>query len=59
MVGRVGRVLGLQAESKVLLVDANQWFDETHFENYRTLGHAAGASAAEAIHAGISRIMTR
>ena len=25
---------------------ANQWFDEMHFENYRALGQAAGASAA-------------
>lgn len=38
---------------------ANQWFDETHFENYRALGQAAGASAAEAIEAGIRRVLTR
>jgi hypothetical protein len=38
---------------------ANQWFDETHFENYRALGQAAGASAADAIHAGISRVLAR
>jgi hypothetical protein len=38
---------------------ANQWFDETHFENYRALGQAAGASAAETIDAGIRRILTR
>jgi hypothetical protein len=38
---------------------ANQWFDETHFENYRALGQAAGASAAEAIDAGIRRVLTR
>jgi hypothetical protein len=38
---------------------ANQWFDETHFENYRALGQAAGASAAEAIDAGIRRALTR
>jgi hypothetical protein len=38
---------------------ANQWFDETHFENYRALGQAAGASAAEAIEAGIRSVLTR
>jgi hypothetical protein len=32
---------------------ANQWFDETHFENYRALGQAAGTAAAEAVKAGI------
>jgi hypothetical protein len=37
---------------------ANQWFDETHFENYRALGKAAGASAADAIHAGIMLVLT-
>ncbi|MGB7845505.1 MAG: hypothetical protein WBL63_07805 [Candidatus Acidiferrum sp.] len=34
---------------------ANQWFDETHFENYRALGQAAGASAVGAIEMGIKR----
>lgn len=38
---------------------ANQWFDEAHFENYRTLGETAGASAADAIQAGIKRVLTR
>jgi len=28
---------------------ANQWFDESHFENYRALGEAAGKSAVAAI----------
>jgi hypothetical protein len=37
---------------------ANQWFDETHFENYRALGQAAGAAAADAIDAGIRRVLT-
>jgi len=38
---------------------ANQWFDEAHFENYRTLGEAAGTSAAQAVAAGIKRGLTR
>jgi hypothetical protein len=38
---------------------ANQWFDEAHFENYRALGQAAGASAAHAIDAGIRRALNR
>ena len=37
---------------------ANQWFDETHFENYRALGHAAGAAAAQQIGGEISRALT-
>ena len=37
---------------------ANQWFDEAHFENYRALGRAAGASAVDAIKAGIMRALT-
>jgi predicted acylesterase/phospholipase RssA len=37
---------------------ANQWFDEAHFENYRTLGESAGASAAEAIEAGMTHVLT-
>ncbi|HKW35083.1 MAG TPA: hypothetical protein VJN92_18875 [Candidatus Acidoferrum sp.] len=28
---------------------ANQWFDETHFENYRALGEASGVSASQRI----------
>ena len=36
---------------------ANQWFDETHFENYRALGQAAGASASEAIRAEVERAL--
>jgi hypothetical protein len=31
----------------------DHWFDEASFEKYRALGEAAGASAAEAIRAGI------
>ena len=38
---------------------ANQWFDEAHFENYRALGQAAGAAAAEAIKAGMNCVLTR
>jgi len=38
---------------------ANQWFDETHFENYRALGQASGASAAKVIDAGIRHVLTR
>jgi predicted acylesterase/phospholipase RssA len=37
---------------------ADQWFDESHFENYRALGQAAGASAAETIRTEIKRILT-
>jgi|HubBroStandDraft_1064217.scaffolds.fasta_scaffold00562_3 hypothetical protein len=38
---------------------ANQWFDETHFENYRALGQAAGESAADTIRNEFNRILTR
>jgi hypothetical protein len=38
---------------------ANQWFDETHFENYRALGQATGASAKDAIEAAIRHVLTR
>ncbi|HMD16104.1 MAG TPA: patatin-like phospholipase family protein [Terriglobales bacterium] len=38
---------------------ANQWFDETHFENYRALGQAAGTAAADTIRDEIRRILTR
>jgi hypothetical protein len=37
---------------------ANQWFDETHFENYRTLGQAAGESAVERIRAEVKRVLS-
>jgi hypothetical protein len=36
---------------------ANQWFDETHFENYRALGQTAGSSAAQAIQDAITRTL--
>ncbi|MBZ5655399.1 MAG: patatin-like phospholipase family protein [Acidobacteriia bacterium] len=36
---------------------ANQWFDEAHFENYRTLGDAAGTSAAQTIAAEMKRAL--
>jgi hypothetical protein len=36
---------------------ANQWFDETHFENYRALGQAAGSSAARAIQDAVTRTL--
>jgi hypothetical protein len=36
---------------------ANQWFDETHFENYRALGQAAGSSATDTIRNEIKRIL--
>ena len=38
---------------------ANQWFDETHFENYRALGQAAGESAVDTIRNEIKRILTQ
>jgi hypothetical protein len=38
---------------------ANQWFDETHFENYRALGQAAGESATDTIRNEFKRILTR
>jgi hypothetical protein len=36
---------------------ANQWFDETHFENYRALGQAAGTASAAAIGAAVNRLL--
>ena len=36
---------------------ANQWFDETHFENYRVLGEAAGEAAVDAIKDAIKRLI--
>jgi len=32
---------------------ANQWFDESHFENYRALGEAAGKSAIDAVEKAV------
>lgn len=36
---------------------ANQWFDETHFENYRALGKAVGAAASEEITSTIEALL--
>ena len=38
---------------------ANQWFDETHFENYRALGQASGEAAAGAIDGAIRHVLNR
>ncbi|MGC1474440.1 MAG: hypothetical protein WA804_01260, partial [Terriglobales bacterium] len=38
---------------------ANQWFDESHFENYRALGQVTGERAADTIRAEVRRILTR
>lgn len=38
---------------------ANQWFDETHFENYRALGKAVGTAASNAIAEEIDRVLDR
>lgn len=37
---------------------ADQWFDESHFENYRALGEAAGGTALGHITAEIDRLLT-
>ena len=36
---------------------ANQWFDETHFENYRALGNAIGAAVSEQISCEMHRLL--
>ena len=36
---------------------ANQWFDETHFENYRALGKAVGAAASVEIDSAIRELL--
>jgi Patatin-like phospholipase len=36
---------------------ANQWFDESHFENYRALGKAAGMAAVDAINDAIKDLI--
>jgi hypothetical protein len=36
---------------------ANQWFDETHFENYRALGKAAVEAAVDAIKDAIKQLI--
>jgi len=49
--GDPGDVLGYPAINPSFPDDttANQWFDETHFENYRALGYATGIAAAPTI----------
>jgi len=36
---------------------ANQWFDETHFENYRALGKTVGGAASEEIASAIEKLL--
>jgi Patatin-like phospholipase len=36
---------------------ANQWFDESHFENYRAMGEATGRAALDTIDAAIRRAL--
>jgi hypothetical protein len=36
---------------------ANQWFDESHFENYRAMGEATGRSALDHIHDEVVRLL--
>jgi hypothetical protein len=51
-----GDVLGYPAKNPTFPDDttANQWFDETHFENYRALGEATGAAAEGAIREALA-----
>jgi hypothetical protein len=36
---------------------ANQWFDETHFENYRALGKTIGEAASVEIGSAIEGLL--
>ena len=36
---------------------ANQWFDESHFENYRAMGEATGRSSLPTIEAEVKRLL--
>jgi hypothetical protein len=36
---------------------ANQWFDESHFENYRAMGEATGRSSLPTIQAAVQRLL--
>jgi hypothetical protein len=36
---------------------ANQWFDESHFENYRAMGEATGDAALDTIRKEISPLL--
>jgi hypothetical protein len=36
---------------------ANQWFDESHFENYRAMGEATGRSSFATIQAEVKRLL--
>jgi hypothetical protein len=38
---------------------ANQWFDETHFENYRALGEVTGGAAKTVIRDAINRLLAK
>jgi hypothetical protein len=55
-----GDVLGYKAANVTFPDDttANQWFDEAHFENYRTLGEVTGMAAESAIRQAIHDLMT-
>ena len=36
---------------------ANQWFDESHFENYRAMGEATGRASLPIIQAAVERLL--
>jgi len=36
---------------------ANQWFDESHFENYRAMGEATGRAALDTVAVAIQRLL--
>jgi len=59
--GDPGDVLAYPGTNKSFPNDttANQWFDESHFENYRALGQVTGERAADTISAEVRRILTR
>jgi hypothetical protein len=52
-------VLGYASRNSAFPNDstANQWFDESHFENYRAMGEATGRSSLPTIQAAIQRLL--
>ena len=52
-------VLGYASRNSAFPNDstANQWFDESHFENYRAMGEATGRSSLPTIQAEVKRLL--
>jgi hypothetical protein len=52
-------VLGYASRNSAFPNDstANQWFDESHFENYRAMGEATGRSSLPTIEAAVKRLL--